>query len=84
MDNGNIQDMAELHYDILKHYGMVSTGRNGWKMEVNLVAWNGRQPKIDVRDWAPGHVQAGKGITLDTGEAGRLIDLLQQALDGDA
>jgi hypothetical protein len=73
--------VADLTHDILKHYGVVSIGRNGWRMEVNLVTWNNRQARIDVRDWAPDHEQAGKGITLDMGEAQRLIDLLQEAVN---
>jgi hypothetical protein len=74
--------MADISFDILKHYGVVSEEPNGWKKELNLVSWNGRQPKFDIRDWAPGHEKAGKGITLDRDEAQRLSDLLSGALTG--
>jgi hypothetical protein len=72
--------MADITFDILKHFGVLSEERNGWKKEVNLVSWNGRNPKIDIRDWAPGHEKMGKGITLTNEEAQSLQDLLATAL----
>jgi hypothetical protein len=47
--------MEEISYKIVKQYGVISTSKTGWTKEVNLVAWNGREPKLDIRDWAPGH-----------------------------
>lgn len=29
--------------------------QQGWRKELNLVSWNGRPPKFDLRDWAPDH-----------------------------
>jgi hypothetical protein len=73
--------MPDISYDIVKHFGDVSVEKSGWKKEVNLVAWNGRSPKIDVRDWAPGHEKMGKGITLTREEAAKLAELLTLALE---
>jgi hypothetical protein len=73
--------MADLSFDILKHLGVLSEERTGWKKELNLVSWNGRTPKLDLRDWAPGHEKMGKGITLTREEARTLRELLDQALD---
>jgi hypothetical protein len=72
--------MADITFDILKHFGVLSEERNGWKKEVNLVAWNGRNPKIDIRDWAPGHEKMGKGVTLTNEEAQSLREMLDVAL----
>jgi hypothetical protein len=74
--------MADISFDILKHYGVVSEEPTGWKKELNLVSWNGRAPKFDIRDWAPGHEKAGKGITLSREEAQKLSDFLSGALTG--
>ena len=75
-------DVADITFDILKHFGALSEEKNGWKKELNLVSWNGRSPKLDIRDWAPGHEKMGKGVTL-TGEEGRILrELLDAALDG--
>lgn len=40
-----------------------------WNKEINLVSWNGRQPKIDIREWTSDHSKMGKGITLTDDEA---------------
>lgn len=74
--------MADITFDIVKHFGVISMDKNGWKKELNLVSWNGRTPKLDVRDWAPGHEKMGKGITLTTEEAAQLAELLVPALSG--
>jgi len=44
--------------------------------EVNLISWNEREPKYDIRDWAPDHSRMGKGITLTADEMAALKDLL--------
>lgn len=41
----------------------------GWNKELNLVSWNGREPKLDVRDWPADHGKCGKGTTLTYEEA---------------
>jgi hypothetical protein len=72
--------MTDITFDILKCYGILSVEKNGWKKEINLVSWSGRNPKIDIRDWAPGHVKTGKGITLSREEAVKLQDYLSAIL----
>ena len=71
--------MADVTYSIVKEIGVISEGTNGWKKELNLVSWNGRDPKFDIRDWAPGHTKMWKGATLSKTEAKRLVELLSQA-----
>ncbi len=73
--------MADITFDVVKHFGVLSEEKTGWKKEVNLVSWNGRAPKIDIRDWAPGHEKMGKGITLTPEEAKNLIELLAKATE---
>ena len=72
--------MADITFDIVKHFGIISEEKAGWKKELNLVSWNGRAPKLDIRDWAPGHEKMGKGITLAKDEAEKLAELLGTAL----
>jgi len=68
--------MADIKFEILKHFGVISDDEKNWKKELNLVSWNGRGPKFDVRDWAPSHERMGKGITLTKEEAAKLAELL--------
>ena len=47
-----------------------------WAKEVNIVSWNGGQPKIDIRDWSPDHSKMGKGIALSAEEVEKLKELV--------
>lgn len=68
--------MAELKYEIVKELGVLSESPTGWRKEINLVSWNDREPKYDVRDWAPDRSKMGKGVTLTADEVILLRDLL--------
>ena len=68
--------MAEIKYDIEKEIGVVSETAKGWKKELNLISWNGKEAKYDLREWAPEHEKMGKGITLSKEELKSLRELL--------
>jgi hypothetical protein len=68
--------MAEIKYEIIKTIGVISTSAKGWTKELNLISWNGREPKYDLRDWAPEHEKMGKGVTLSDEELRALKELL--------
>ncbi|PAD35562.1 YdbC family protein [Terribacillus saccharophilus] len=70
--------MAELSYEIVKELGVLSVSPKGWQKGLNLISWNGREPKYDIRDWAPEHEKMGKGITLSVEEVRTLRTLLQE------
>ncbi len=72
--------MPDITYEIIKNFGVLSEEKSGWKKELNLVAWNGRTPKLDLRDWSPDHEKMGKGTTLTAEEAKKLVELLQKAI----
>ena len=68
--------MAELTFEITKHIGVLSESSRGWTKELNMVSWNGREAKFDLREWSPDHTRMGKGITLTEEDIGALKDLL--------
>ncbi len=68
--------MSEIKYEIIKKIGVLSTSASGWAKEVNLISWNDRDPKYDIREWSAGHEKMGKGVTLSTEELSALKDLL--------
>ncbi len=68
--------MANIKYDIVEEVGTISENNTGWTKELNLISWNDRAPKFDLRDWSPGHEKMGKGITLSTEELRALKELL--------
>ena len=75
--------MSDITYEIIKSYGALSEEKSGWKKELNLVSWNGRTPKLDLRDWSPDHEKMGKGITFTKDEGRRLAELLRSSLTED-
>ena len=68
--------MADIKYEIAKEIAVLSEGLKGWKKELNLVSWNGRDPKYDIRDWSENHEKMGKGVTLTEQELKALKDAL--------
>lgn len=70
-------DDKEFKFEIKKALGVVGEGSKGWRKELNLVSWNEREAKLDIREWSPDHQKMGKGVTLSREEAERLGALLK-------
>ncbi|WP_326908660.1 YdbC family protein [Sedimentibacter sp. MB31-C6] len=68
--------MAELKYEITQEIIVISESSQGWTKELNLVSWNEREPKYDIREWSPEHDKMGKGITFTKEEMKKLRDAL--------
>ncbi|OIJ13554.1 hypothetical protein BKP37_09700 [Anaerobacillus alkalilacustris] len=68
--------MAELKFEITEHIAILSESPKGWTKELNLISWNGREPKYDIRDWAPNHEKMGKGVTISKEELEKLKEVL--------
>ena len=75
--------MAELKYEIVKTLGIISENAKGWTKELNLVSWNDREPKYDIREWSPEHDKMGKGITLTEEELEALLEIAQETEDAE-
>jgi hypothetical protein len=68
--------MSEIKYEIIKNVAVLSTSASGWSKELNLISWNDREPKYDLRDWSADHTKMGKGVTLTKDELLALKELL--------
>ena len=68
--------MADLKFEIKKNVGELSESSKGWKKELNLISWNDKEPKYDIRDWDGEHKKMGKGVTLSVEELNKLRDVL--------
>ena len=68
--------MPEFKYEITQNVGVLSESATGWSRQVNYVSWNGREPKYDIRDWAPENAKMGKGLSLSQEEVIALKELL--------
>lgn len=70
--------MAEIKFDVVKEIVVLSESNKGWTKELNMISWNGREAKLDIRDWSPNKEKMGKGITLSKEETKRLRDALSE------
>jgi hypothetical protein len=70
--------LAEIKFEIKDFIGALSESPKGWTKEFNLVSWNDKEPKYDIREWDPEHEKMGKGVTLNADE----IRKLKEFLDG--
>ena len=68
--------MSEIKYEIVKNIGVLSKSASGWSKELNLISWNDREPKYDIREWSPDRGKMGKGVTLSKEELTALKELL--------
>lgn len=61
--------------NVIKKIAVISGEEKGYRKELNLVSWNGREPKLDLRNWSP-EGQALKGLTMTEDEAKELRKVL--------
>jgi len=70
--------MADFKFEIKNTLGTISESAKGWNREVNLMTWNNKKVKVDIREWDEKHEQMGKGITLNKEELKKLKDILNE------
>ena len=68
----------EVRFNIVEHIGILSTHSTGWNKELNLVSWNGGQPKYDIRDWDMDHEHMSRGVTLHEKEMRQIFELMKK------
>ncbi|QAT43451.1 YdbC family protein [Aminipila luticellarii] len=70
----------DIKCEIIEQHGVLSTSPAGWTKEINLIRWNDKPAKWDIRDWSPDHEKIGKGITLTDEEMTLLLEVLQREM----
>lgn len=63
-------------YEIVEPIAVLGRA-NDRTIEVNMVSWNGRPAKVDIRRWSEDHTFMGKGIALTEKEAKALYEALK-------
>ena len=63
-----MEENREFRFSIVRHVGVLAEGTKGWKKEVNLVSWNDRPAKLDIREWDENHLKMTRGVTLNAEE----------------
>ena len=80
-ENINERSDDQFFFTMVEELGVLAMHESGWNREVNIVSWNGRPSKVDIRDWSPGHKRMSKGVTLRVDEALRMTQILIERLD---
>jgi hypothetical protein len=70
--------MTDIKFEITEKLAVLSQSAKGWTKELNMVSWNGRETKFDIREWSPEHERMGKGVTFSKDEAKILRDVLNK------
>jgi len=70
--------MSDIKFEIKKNVGELSESTKGWKKELNLISWNEKDAKYDIRDWDAAHEKMGKGVTLTAEELKKLKSILNE------
>ena len=68
--------MAEIKFEIKENLGVLSESSKSWTKEINLISWNEKEPKYDIREWDAEHKKMGKGVTLSVAELKKLKEIL--------
>lgn len=69
----------DFSFEITQKVGVISEGKGGWNLELNIISWGGRPAKYDIRSWSPDHKKMSKGITLTKDDLLALKNLLNSA-----
>jgi hypothetical protein len=70
--------LADINYEVVERLGVINKYPTGWTKELNVIAWNGGKPKLDIRDWDEEHEHMSRGITLHVNEAKVLSEKLME------
>jgi hypothetical protein len=70
--------MSDFKYEIVERLGVLSISGTGWTKELNHISWNERDPKYDIREWAPDRSKMSKGISFTVDEIQKLKEMLDE------
>lgn len=71
----------DFSYKVTEEIGVIGNPTpSGWTTQLNLVSWNGKEPKLDIRPWNEDRSRMGKGISLSREDATELANLLSSYL----
>lgn len=68
-----------MNYDIEEEIGCFSSGGYSQEKRLNIISWNEKEPKIDIRIWSGD--KPLKGICMTRSEAEALNKLLSDYLE---
>lgn len=73
------KEKDDFSFEIVDCIGVLRSLSNGFSKELNIVIWNGRKPKYDIRDWNSDHSRMTRGVTLNQEEMDTICRLMAES-----
>ena len=74
---------TDFEFKIVRHIAVLSErDETGMQMEFNIVSFNGKTPKWDIRKWDENHEKMSKGISMTNPEFENLMFAIDHFNDG--
>jgi len=70
--------MSDFKYEIVERLGVLQVSAGGWTKEFNMVSWNERDAKYDIREWSPDRAKMSKGVSFTKEEIMKLREMLRE------
>lgn len=74
-----MKKVSNVTFEITESIGIVRDDGE-WKMELNMVSWNGGKAKFDLRSWNSDHTKMSKGVTLTEEDMKTLKSLITKRI----
>ena len=68
---------------VIEEIAILHESQAGWTKELNIISWNGDEPKYDVRWWNSDKTRLGKGFTFTAEELSKLKTIIDIKLPDD-
>lgn len=75
------KDQSNYNFKILENIGVVSEKPNGWTLELNIVSFNGRDARYDLREWRNDHTELRNGARFSESDLKPLMELIRKHLE---
>ncbi len=74
----------DINFEIKKSCGVIRKMDNSdWTKELNIVSWNEKTPKYDIREWDGTHTRMSRGVTFTKDELENLFRILKSIFDNE-
>lgn len=62
-------------FKIIEEIAVLKTAKSGWRIELNFISWNDKEPMYDIRWWSPQRKEIGKGVKLTPKEFSNFVQV---------
>ena len=75
------KDQSNYNFKIHEEIAVISRKPSGWTLELNVVSFNGKEAKYDLREWKDGHTSLRPGVRFSESDLKPLMEAIQKRLE---